>query len=103
MTVVGQLAVHRERLAQLDVGRELGGAVDAQRHADARHEEQQPDAWIDDEVAKRVEPVVAAAIGHQAACARRRTRTKPGGSPRGEQSSPPGPDVATRTNGEASM
>jgi len=31
------------------------------------------------------------------------TRTKPGLSPRGEQSSPSGPAVASDANGEASM
>ena len=77
------------KLAQLRIGRDRGAAVDPDRLADAGDQEQQRDARVADDVAQAVDAVVAAPVGDQQRLLVG-TRTKPGGSPRGEQSSPPG-------------
>src|SRR5688572_9913321 len=60
-----QLALDAEALQQLRVGANLGAAVDAQRLADARHQEQERHAGVGDDVFQAVHPVVAAPVGDQ--------------------------------------
>ena len=65
MTVVGNLPSIANDSRSSGSVENSSGAVDPQRHADAGHEEQQADPRIDDQVAQRVEAVVATPIGHQ--------------------------------------
>ena len=65
MTVVGNLPSMANDSRSAASVESSAVPLTRKRHADAGHEEQQPDPRIDDEVAQRVESVVAAPIGHQ--------------------------------------
>ena len=66
------------------------------------NEEQQRDARIGDQVAQAVDAVVAAAVRHDDGLVVDDAHEAVG-SPRGEQSSPSGPMVASAKNGDASI
>ena len=84
------------------VGRHDRGAAHAQLLAEARHEEDQAHPRVGDDVAQRVEAVVAAAVGDdQGALVAHDDEAGP--VPRGDWSSPPSPTVATTTKGAAAM
>ena len=61
--VVGRLAVHRHRGAQLGVADDDGAAGDPERVADAGDDEDQADGRVAQEVAEGVEPAVAEPVG----------------------------------------
>ena len=60
-----RLAVDDEALRQRRIGRDRGAADDPDGLAAAGNEEQQRDARIDEDVAQRVDAVVAAPVGNE--------------------------------------
>ena len=97
-----RLACDCEARQQLRLDRQPRPAIDPQRIARPRHQKQQADARIGDDVAQRVDAVIAVPVRHH-----QRLLVvdadKPARSPRGVQSMPSGPLVASATNGELSI
>ena len=60
-----RLVVDNEALLERRIGRNAGTANDANRFADAGNEKQQRDARIANDVAQRVDAIVAAAVGNE--------------------------------------
>src|SRR5215470_13269702 len=60
-----RLALDQEALRQRRIGRDHGAAGDPDGLAAARDQEQQGDARIGDDIAQRVDAVVAAPVGHK--------------------------------------
>ena len=88
---------------ELAVSGDAGGALHAQRLAQAGYQEEHRGPRVGEQVGLRVEPAIA---GKSGTSSRRRssTRTKPGGPPRGETSQRPWSSaVASMKSGERAM
>src|SRR5262249_25551565 len=62
--VAGQLCVNRHQLAELNVAHEDRRSADPESVHDARDQEDEPDIWMAENVAERIETTVAQPVGH---------------------------------------